>query len=234
VAPVWPWLTNCGLVASAALTSAKVVPKYTLCVAAYGPAFQLRTTSLGTFDKWIFPVIANMSENDVIDQLVSVQPMPGPVTVNALKRDIDVDYRDFAGDQEPRIAASGWSSEAQQVFRDEVERMRGEGRTSARSVLQAWRLGDVAFASLPGEAFVDLGIRIKSRSPFPWTYAVENGGDWLGYLVTEEAWRAGGYESLVSRVAKPTHEAASAMVDGAVALLTGLHQPQTRAKRQSS
>ncbi len=34
-----------------------------------------RTTSLGTFDKWIFPVIANMSENDVIDQLVALQPM---------------------------------------------------------------------------------------------------------------------------------------------------------------
>jgi len=39
-----------------------------------------RTTSLGTFDKWIFPVIANMSENDVIDQLVAIQPMAGPVS----------------------------------------------------------------------------------------------------------------------------------------------------------
>lgn len=39
-----------------------------------------RTQSLGTFDKWIFPVIANMAENDVIDQLVSLQPMAGPVS----------------------------------------------------------------------------------------------------------------------------------------------------------
>lgn len=39
-----------------------------------------RTSSLGTFDKWIFPVLANMSENDVIDQLVALQPMPGPVS----------------------------------------------------------------------------------------------------------------------------------------------------------
>lgn len=39
-----------------------------------------RTTSLGTFDKWIFPVIANMAENDVIDQLVALQPMAGPVS----------------------------------------------------------------------------------------------------------------------------------------------------------
>ena len=39
-----------------------------------------RTSSLGTFDKWIFPVISNMSENDVIDQLVALQPMAGPVS----------------------------------------------------------------------------------------------------------------------------------------------------------
>ena len=39
-----------------------------------------RTTNLGTFDKWIFPVISNMSENDVIDQLVALQPMAGPVS----------------------------------------------------------------------------------------------------------------------------------------------------------
>lgn len=39
-----------------------------------------RTNALGTFDKWIFPVISNMSENDVIDQLVALQPMAGPVS----------------------------------------------------------------------------------------------------------------------------------------------------------
>lgn len=39
-----------------------------------------RTSNLGTFDKWIFPVISNMSENDVIDQLVALQPMAGPVS----------------------------------------------------------------------------------------------------------------------------------------------------------
>jgi hypothetical protein len=39
-----------------------------------------RTSSLGTFDKWIFPIVANMSENDVIDQLVALQPMAGPVS----------------------------------------------------------------------------------------------------------------------------------------------------------
>jgi hypothetical protein len=43
--------------------------------------------SLGSFDRWIFPIIANMSETDVIDQLVQVQPMNQP-TGAALYMDI--------------------------------------------------------------------------------------------------------------------------------------------------
>jgi hypothetical protein len=39
-----------------------------------------RTLNLSSFDKWIFPVISSMVENDVIDQLVAVQPMPGPTS----------------------------------------------------------------------------------------------------------------------------------------------------------
>jgi len=51
------------------------------CRARFGQLDEVtRTTSLGTFDKWIFPVVANMSENDVIDQLVALQPMAGPVS----------------------------------------------------------------------------------------------------------------------------------------------------------
>ena len=51
------------------------------CRARFGRLDEVtRTTSLGTFDKWIFPIIANMSENDVIDQLVALQPMAGPVS----------------------------------------------------------------------------------------------------------------------------------------------------------
>jgi hypothetical protein len=51
------------------------------CRSYFGPMNETtRTQNLGTFDKWIFPVIANMSENDVIDQLVALQPMAGPVS----------------------------------------------------------------------------------------------------------------------------------------------------------
>lgn len=51
------------------------------CRARFGQLDEVtRTNNLGTFDKWIFPVISNMAENDVIDQLVALQPMAGPVS----------------------------------------------------------------------------------------------------------------------------------------------------------
>jgi hypothetical protein len=51
------------------------------CRATFGRMDEVtRTQALGSFDKWIFPVIANMAENDVIDQIVALQPMSGPTS----------------------------------------------------------------------------------------------------------------------------------------------------------
>jgi len=145
------------------------------------------------------------------------------VPLASVKREVTVPFRDFTVDQEERIRTSGWPAEALDVFRREVDIMRQEGKTEARTVLQAWRVGEVAFASLPGELFVEWGLKIKRESPFAWTYPVELGGDYLGYLVTEQAWLAGGYESLIARTAKPSHQGVSQMVDSALEMLTELH-----------
>ena len=44
-------------------------------------------------------------------------------------------------------------------------------------------------------------------------------GDYLGYLVTHQAWEAGGYESLIARSAKPSPEGVEMMVDAALDML---------------
>ena len=150
-------------------------------------------------------------------------PSDGATVLGALKREVTVPYRDFSVDQEERIRSSGWSPEAQDVFRREVELMRERGETEAATVLQAWRIGDVGFVSLPGEPFVELGLRIKRESPFPWTYPVGYAGDHLGYLVTPEAWEAGGYESLIARSARPSAEGVAHLVDEALDLTRALY-----------
>lgn len=89
-----------------------------------------RTTSLGSFDKWIFPVISNMVENDVIDQLVAVQPMPGPTS--------QVVYMDIVTSQAKGSTPAGtqvWRALAGAVDRytDSDEFISGEDTGTANS-----------------------------------------------------------------------------------------------------
>lgn len=57
------------------------------------------------------------------------------------------------------------------------------------------RIGDVAVVGLPGEAFCQLGLDIKGRSPARHTLVVELANDAIGYLPTLESFDQGGYET---------------------------------------
>lgn len=70
-------------------------------------------------------------------------------------------------------------------------------RTTA--VLQGVRLGETAFAFIPGELFVELGRSIKSQSPITPTHVVGYANGWVGYLPTRAAVAAGGYEPTAYR-----------------------------------
>ena len=65
--------------------------------------------------------------------------------------------------------------------------------------LQAVRIGDCALVAFPGEMFVEVGLAIKRRSPFPHTYIVGCANGYVGYLPTKEAFEEGGYETVTAR-----------------------------------
>ncbi|MEI8064096.1 MAG: hypothetical protein WCH84_08535, partial [Verrucomicrobiota bacterium] len=139
-----------------------------------------------------------------------------------MKKEVTVPYRDFTVDQGKRINVSQWGPETQELFRKEVEQLRQAGVTEAHTLVQAWRIGDIGFASVPGELFVEWGLKIKSESPFPWTFPVYTGGDCLGYLVTQQAWDAGGYESLLTRYSPVSVAGVAKLVDTAQQCLVQL------------
>jgi hypothetical protein len=70
--------------------------------------------------------------------------------------------------------------------------------------LQALRVGELAVCAIPFEAFAEIGLDLKKRSPFPRTMVlgVTNGHN--GYLPTPEQHELGGYETWLgtSRVQK--------------------------------
>ncbi|MPZ17823.1 MAG: hypothetical protein GEV06_07930 [Luteitalea sp.] len=68
-------------------------------------------------------------------------------------------------------------------------------------ILAAFTLGDeVAFVGFPGDAFVELGLSIKTGSPFPFMIVSEQSGNGaISYVPNLKAFWEGGYEVTSAR-----------------------------------
>src|SRR5207244_5876022 len=70
-------------------------------------------------------------------------------------------------------------------MRAELAAHRGEER---KTWLSATRIGDVAIVGVPAEFFTQLGIDIKKRSPFRYTFIAELANDYVDYVGNAEAY----------------------------------------------
>jgi hypothetical protein len=61
--------------------------------------------------------------------------------------------------------------------------------------IQAIRIGDLAVCGIPFETFVETGLDLKKRSPFPQTMVIGLANGRHGYLPTPEQHQLGGYET---------------------------------------
>ena len=67
--------------------------------------------------------------------------------------------------------------------------------TPVKLQIEAWRIGDVAVVSMPGEAFAEIGVAVKKGSPFAITlFCGYSDGEGGGYLPTAAEYAHGGYE----------------------------------------
>lgn len=57
---------------------------------------------------------------------------------------------------------------------------------------------DIAIWSAPLELFCEISNEVRDRSPFPYTFYYGYTNGWLGYLLTEEEFPYGGYETTVT------------------------------------
>jgi hypothetical protein len=64
-----------------------------------------------------------------------------------------------------------------------------------RVPLQAFRIGELGIAATPIETFVEVGLEIKSRTPFAKSFTISIANGAYGYMPTPAQHKLGGYES---------------------------------------
>lgn len=62
-------------------------------------------------------------------------------------------------------------------------------------ILQTFRIGDLGVAAIPFETFAEIGLEIKTKSPFKPSFNIELANGSYGYLPTPEQHKLGGYET---------------------------------------
>ena len=69
-----------------------------------------------------------------------------------------------------------------------------EGPDEAAIRIQTLRIGEACIAAVSGEAFTELGIHVRRRSPFAQTLIATNTNGCMSYFPTREAFALGAYE----------------------------------------
>jgi len=89
--------------------------------------------------------------------------------------------------------------------------------------VQALRIGDLAVCAMPFEAFAEIGLDIKKRSPFPRTMVIDIANAPNGYLPTPEQHKLGGYETWLG-TCRVQEDASVILVNNLLEMLNDLHK----------
>ncbi len=90
--------------------------------------------------------------------------------------------------------------------------------------LQVHRIGDLSIAAIPCEVFVEIGLELKQRSPFPQHFTISLANGYNGYLPTVEQHGLGGYETWRARSSYLEVPAADKIKQRLLAMLTQLKE----------
>jgi hypothetical protein len=95
------------------------------------------------------------------------------------------------------------------------------GKTEHPVELHVLQIGPAVLAGIPAEPFCEIGLAVKSRSPFPHTWFGGYVGGWSGYIPTPVEYPRGGYEVDTSPFAP---EAAARVIEETTAALNDFHR----------
>jgi hypothetical protein len=109
-------------------------------------------------------------------------------------RNFDEEAEDQAVVRYCRKYVGTYGDQVIEVFRNMRRNLAPHRGEAQESWLQVMRIGDIAIVGVPAELFTQLGVDIKNRSPFRYTYIAELANDWIGYIPNREGHKLGGYQ----------------------------------------
>lgn len=175
----------------------------------------------------------------VLRSLNSLQPTTG-TRLHATKQIVKLPLANYSSDRQKPASQERieWaksiseraSSDKPAPFMEMVEAFRildvdARNGEPIEAEVQVISLGkDIAWVSLPGEIFVQLGLAIKDGSPFVTTTISELANGSVGYVPTRQAYAQGNYEVVSARCAEGSGEM---LVDSALQQLRKHYETQS-------
>jgi len=161
------------------------------------------------------PMESRLGASSKVLQLPSRDlPDPGPfheAYISALK---EAEEATDEGSRDRALRIAGTNQETLK----RIER----GNDPIIAEVQIFRIGDVAIVGIPGEFFVELGLRIKRESPAPYTFISETTNDWIGYIVSPGTYQEGGYEIHPAPWSMTNEDGGQMIVETAIELINKL------------
>jgi len=144
--------------------------------------------------------------------------------IGAASTVIDAPFRQAAADEiagsirgAQRFSDPGWYERAMNDLLAEIKL-----RRTRPAEVQAFRIGNTAWAAIPAEYFVEFGIRIKLAAHPRHALVVEAANGMIGYVPTREAFAHGGYETTFAPTSCMAPETGDLLADAAIALIKEL------------
>lgn len=176
-------------------------------------------------DKSADEVAALLAED--VQRVLATLPFTAEVRLGAASRVVDLPYR-RATAEEIKGAVRGAQRFIDPAIYDRAmaeltEKIARRGGVH-RAEIQTLALGNTAFVAVPGEYFVEFGLRIKQAAHPVHALVVTCANGRVGYLPTREAFQRGGYETTFGPSSMLAPEAGDLIVETATNLIQSLQE----------
>ena len=158
--------------------------------------------------------------DDVQKALAGMEYDAAPALGAALST-VDVEYRKITEDEYKGRVKGAQRFRSDDLYEGAIDRLLGQIRAGKRTKadVHVLRIGNLYYAGIPAEYFVEHGLRIKMQSHPKYALVVGGANGMLGYLPTMPAFEHGGYETTLGPPSRMAPETGDLLADEAIRLI---------------